>query len=148
MRVFALLSLVSLAASLPASVNLVDQGAAISVLEREVGPVEIRAPVEEPLHGSSALVARALYDQTVAWPETSVDLGNLSFQVSVTNLNNGKYRINWWNSDARNSQRKIKLTFNSGSGARLYDVVTSTQTRGSAEVTKTDSTFRVIFDQE
>ncbi|WYZ35557.1 hypothetical protein EsH8_X_000204 [Colletotrichum jinshuiense] len=146
MRAFALLSLLSLAAALPASVNPITQDEALSVVEREVGSIAVRAPIEQSSQDAPVLVARAFFDRTVDWPETSIALGVISFQVRVTNLNNGKYQLEWFNTDPANSKRNIKLTFNSGSGERLYDVVTSPLTRGTVEVTKTTSSFRAIFD--
>ncbi|CAH0023726.1 unnamed protein product [Clonostachys rhizophaga] len=106
-----------------------------------------RAP-KQSAQDIAILVERALLDQTVDWPSSSVSLGNISFQIQVDNLGSNRFKITWWNSDAANSRRKIKLTFNAGDGTRLYGVVTSPQTRGNAEVTKRGTQFRAIFDQE
>ncbi|KZL87565.1 hypothetical protein CI238_01488 [Colletotrichum incanum] len=148
MRAFAILSLLSLAAALPASVSPIAEGESLNIIEREVGSIAARPPAEKSSQDGPVLVARALYDQTTEWPASSVDLATISFQVRVTNLNNGKYRFEWWNTDPANSRRNIKLTVNSGSGARLYDLVTSPRTRGSVEISKATSSFRVLFDEQ
>ncbi|GKT84472.1 hypothetical protein CT0861_02430 [Colletotrichum tofieldiae] len=148
MRAFAILSLLSLAAALPASVSPITESESLNIVEREVGSVAVRASSEQSSQDASVLVARALYDRTTEWPATSVDFTTISFQVTATNLNNGKYRLDWWNTDPANSRRDIKLTVNSGSGARLYDLVTSPRTRGSVEISKATSSFRVIFDEQ
>lgn len=148
MRAFALLSLLSLAVALPASINAIEEGGVLSVVEREVATVAVRVPVEQVSQEAPVLTARALFDGTREWPTTTTSVTTVAFQVDVTNLKNGKYRLNWNNSDAANARRKIKLTVNSSSGARLYDVVTSTRTRGSVELSKSGSNFRIILDQE
>ncbi|CAG9953337.1 unnamed protein product [Clonostachys rosea f. rosea IK726] len=147
MRFSAILSLLSVAVALPSAVNYDAHDNGLSIAEREVGKVFNRAP-EQSAQDIAILVERALLDQTADWPSSSVSLGNISFQIQVDNLGSNRFKITWWNSDAANSQRKIKLTFNAGDGARLYDVVTSPQTRGNTEVTKRGTQFRAIFDQE
>ncbi|CCF36574.1 hypothetical protein CH063_08113 [Colletotrichum higginsianum] len=149
MRASAILGLLSLVAAVPTSLSGADQtdeSLVIRGVESDSVAVGARAPADDV--ASSVLVARALYDQTTSWPATAVDLATISFQVAVNNLNNGRYRFNWYNTDAANSRRKIKLTVNSGSGARLYDIVTAPQTRGSVEIAKATDSFRVIFDEQ
>ncbi|CAG9993108.1 unnamed protein product [Clonostachys byssicola] len=147
MHFSAVLGLLSVAVALPSALNIDAQGNSLSVTEREVGEVVNRSP-EQSAQDIAILVERALYDQTVDWPSSSVNLGTISFQTQVNNLGSDRYQINWWNTDPANSARKIKLTFNAGDGTRLYDVVSSPQTRGTTEVTKRGTQFRVIFDQE
>ncbi|KAF9874525.1 hypothetical protein CkaCkLH20_08088 [Colletotrichum karsti] len=146
MRAFAVFSLLSLAAALPTAPAT---GDSLAVVERNVAAeIVARVPAEQAAQDAPVLVARALYDQTAAWPATSATFGGISFQVVVTNLNNGRYKLEWYNTDAANSNRQIKLTINSDSGARVFDVVTSPRARGSSEVAKQGSALRVILDQQ
>ncbi|KAF4965653.1 hypothetical protein FSARC_6591 [Fusarium sarcochroum] len=135
--------LLSLAAGLPTAPNVQTQNGLVVARDDIASTAHLKQP-----ENASILVARALYDQTVDWPVTSIDLGNISFQIRLEKQSNGKYKLSWWNTDPANSNRKIKLTLNSGSGSRIYDIVTSAQTRGTAEITPSTSTFRAIFDQE
>lgn len=148
MRSIALLSLLTLATALPTALTRSDPGNAPSISHNDVAAaIEARAPEQPPTHAPT-LVARALYDQTTAWPATSGDYGNISFQIRLEKQGNGSYLLSWWNTDAANSRRKIKLTLNAGDGSRVYDLVTSPQTRGSATIVPRTSTFRAIFDEQ
>ncbi|WQF79443.1 hypothetical protein CDEST_04457 [Colletotrichum destructivum] len=141
MRASAILGLLSLVTAVPTSLSGADQtdeSLVIRGVDSNSVAVDARAPADDV--ASSVL--------TTSWPATAVDLATISFQVAVNNLNNGRYRFNWYNTDAANSRRKIKLTVNSGSGARLYDIVTAPQTRGSVEIARATDSFRVIFDEQ
>ncbi|CAH0053791.1 unnamed protein product [Clonostachys solani] len=147
MRFPAVLGLLSVAVALPSAVNNDAPVDSLSIAEREVGEVINRAP-EQSAQDINILFERAFFDQTVDWPSSSVTLGTISFQTQVNNLGSDRFKISWWNSDPANAGRKIKLTFNAGDGTRLYDVVSSPQTRGNTEVTKRGTQFRAIFDEE
>lgn len=147
MRSVALLSLLTLATALPTALTGSDQENSLSVSSRDVATVEARAPEQPPAH-VPALVARALLDRTDTWPATSADYGTYSFQIRLEKQSNGNYLLTWWNTDAANSWRNIKLTLNAGDGTRIYDLVTSPQTRGTTTITPRTSTFRAIFDEQ
>ncbi|KAF4470458.1 hypothetical protein FALBO_2640 [Fusarium albosuccineum] len=147
MHFLTILSICTVAAALPAALDSHSRDIALAIPEHEISD-SVVARLAQRSDGHPTLVARALYDQTVAWPAESINLGNISFQVRLEKQANDKYKLTWWNTDPANSNSKIKLTLNAGGGSRIFDIVTSPRTTGTAEITPRDSTFRVIFDRE
>ncbi|KAJ4250246.1 hypothetical protein NW762_012061 [Fusarium torreyae] len=144
MQLIAVLGLLSVAAALP-TVSKSSNEDSLVVARNEIDTSS--AHLEQREH-ASILIARALHDQTADWPATSLDIVTYSFSIRLEKQSNGKYLLTWWNSDAANSKRDIKLTLNSGSGSRIYDIVTKPQTRGTAEINPSTSSFRAIFDEQ
>ncbi|KAF4420092.1 hypothetical protein F53441_14404 [Fusarium austroafricanum] len=142
MQFISFLSILSLAAALPTAPNVPTQDGLI-VARDDVAPT---THLKQPEH-ASIFVARSLGEYTGSWPATSIWLGGRAFQFMLEKLSNGKYKLTWWNNDPANANRKVKFTLNSGSGSRIYDVVTVPRTTGSAEITPSTSTFRGIFDE-
>ncbi|KAM0232281.1 hypothetical protein ACHAP5_010801 [Fusarium lateritium] len=137
------LSLLTTAAALPtAPTSTVNK---VAIARDEIVPSIAHLERSEQ---TSFLVARAILDQTHNWPVTVIDVGHYSFQIRLEKQTNSKYKLNWWNTDPANSNRKIKLTLNSDSGKRIFDIVTSPQTHGTTEITPSSAAFRAIFDEE
>ncbi|KAI9154951.1 hypothetical protein HJFPF1_07512 [Paramyrothecium foliicola] len=145
MKSLAFFGVLSFALALPTASTLGGGDNAPAIIGRDLESPVTRNTNHSP-DRSSVLLARAFYDQAFDWPAESFAHGTRSFQFQVVNLGNGRYRLNWWNTDPANSPRKIKLTFNAGGGSRLFEIVTSAQTRGNTEITQRDSSFRAILD--
>ncbi|KAI9157869.1 hypothetical protein HJFPF1_05852 [Paramyrothecium foliicola] len=149
MRILAFCGLISLANALPTTVTLTDHDNTPATFEQNLVLPFVRN-TEHSSHDSPILMVRAIWDLTYGWPaESNSWVGDHyldPFQIELTNLHNGKYRLNWWNSDRPEYGRKLKLTFNAGGGTLLFEIITTAQTRGNTEVTKQDSTWRGIVD--
>ncbi|KAL6915494.1 hypothetical protein ACHAPO_008247 [Fusarium lateritium] len=139
MHFITVLGLLSAAAALPTAP--VAPRDALTVSGADV--VSSTSHMERSDHASH-IEARALYDMSFDWPETSFAHGNWSFQFKLDKLSNGKYTLTWWNTD--NLHRKVKLILNSSSGSTIITITPDPNTTGSTTITPSGSSFRAILD--
>lgn len=145
MRTFAFLNLLSLVVALPAFTSIASQNG-VSIIEREVGNHVARSAIEHSAPHAPVVVARdILLDQTFTWPAGTATALSRAFQTQVTNLNNGKFKVEWRWSGAPNWP-DVTFTIKSDTGAQLFKVVGSNSNKhGTSEIAKTGSQFQAIF---
>ncbi|KAL6399251.1 hypothetical protein AUP68_17795 [Ilyonectria robusta] len=152
MRVLSLVSLISIASALPAALVPNDQGntPGLALRDDEVAAIVNRSP-ESSTHSPRSennIVARAIYENSFAWPEESFTGGTLYYQFQITSIGNGKYTVAFWNTGPKNGSTYKYTVAAVGAGndgtsiSRTLSPVSST----SVEIQKSGTQYRITVD--
>ncbi|KAJ3539272.1 hypothetical protein NM208_g5558 [Fusarium decemcellulare] len=146
MRFFALVNFLAAATALPTALAPKDPGNAVNVAARDDAvSLEIRDPVPQPeSEADHTIEAREV--KSFPWPEDSFAVGNIAWQVRVTNLRSNKYKIEFFNSSPLNGwtfRYTVSAVGSGGAGVIAEKVLAPQVPGGSVEVAKTGDTVQV-----
>ncbi|OHF00857.1 hypothetical protein CORC01_03931 [Colletotrichum orchidophilum] len=134
MRFFALASLVAVAAALPAALAPAEQSTDLtSRSESFTAP----AIVLERAAGGNPV------DLTYSWPADTISWIGLDVQFQATNLGNGKYSFEFWNSGPANGGSWNFRVSNAGNTLGQKDVAPASH--ATIEVQQTGSNFNIYI---
>ncbi|KAF5008707.1 hypothetical protein FDECE_5034 [Fusarium decemcellulare] len=146
MRFLSLVNFLTVATALPAAFAPDDPGKAVNVAARDnAASLEIRDPLpKSELEPGHTIEAREV--KSFPWPEDSFAVGNIAYQVRVTNLGGNKYKIEFFNSSPLNgwTYRYTVSAVGSGGAGVIAEKILAPQVPGeSVEVAKTGDTVQV-----
>lgn len=143
MRLSSVLSVLALAVAVPAAPTPSDQGQALSVVDaKDIEAVVNNLPASEQDIETRHIEAR--WENSYAWPESSVAGGSIDYQFRATNLGNNKFKIEFFNSGPGNGY-SYKYIFTSG-GASVTKVIPPRGSSVSFEVQKSGESFQVSIN--
>lgn len=138
MRFFAVATLFSLAAALPAVAPAQQD---TSVARRE-DDLSLNLAARDDL--SMRQVGMNPLDQTLPWPETTVTGGGQAAQFQATNLNNGNYEFTLWTSAPLNAGNlRFRISYG---GKTLAEKVLPPVGKDTVTVKKTGDNFNMWIE--
>ncbi|KAF6797650.1 hypothetical protein CSOJ01_12892 [Colletotrichum sojae] len=148
MRFFAVASLFSLGAALPATGAPASDANSLVAARADVSAVEVRAPTPaQDVKQAGRLAARGyLYiDETVAWPADQHVGGGLDASYRVTKVASGRYEFQYWVSGPKNGH---SYEFIVSSGGTELDRRSKDPQNGSTafELPQVGSNFRIVIN--
>lgn len=138
MRFFAIATLFSLAAALPAVAPAQEE----TSVARRGDDLGLSLAARDDL--SQRQVGMNPIDQTLPWPETSVTGGGQAAQFQATNLGNGKYEFTLWTSAPLNAgDLRFRISYG---GKTLAEKVLPPVGKDTVTVPKTGDNFNMWIE--